>query len=151
MSDRIVANFGSQAPNDPDADKIVYTGPDSRDNDRNRIESGCQVNLPRSSSVCTSFPFSQAFSDKLADWQCDEWPPAASQQPAFRTKQSRIVYDVCQARKMVLSEANSRASLEGTAWLETTSSGSISLRTSGWPINRRFPIASDKAPLCAIR
>ncbi|KAF2822871.1 hypothetical protein CC86DRAFT_448011 [Ophiobolus disseminans] len=75
------------APNDPDNNKITYVGTGHADNDRNRIESGCQVNNPQGSSICRAFPFSQAFSNKLAtDWQCDEWPPALSQQPAFGQK-----------------------------------------------------------------
>ncbi|KAH8690415.1 hypothetical protein GQ44DRAFT_797098 [Phaeosphaeriaceae sp. PMI808] len=71
----------------PDANKITYIGknggPD-KENERNRYESGCDFKAEHSGSVCTNFPFSQKFSDKLAtDWQCDEWPPAMSQQKPF--------------------------------------------------------------------
>ncbi|KAF1843215.1 uncharacterized protein K460DRAFT_290699 [Cucurbitaria berberidis CBS 394.84] len=66
----------------PDANKITYTG--AQNNEQNRRESGCRVNNPSAASVCRSFPFSQAFTDKLAvDQQCDEWPPALAQQQPF--------------------------------------------------------------------
>lgn len=40
--------------------------------------------------MCTNFPFSQKFSNPTAtDWQCDEWPPALSQQPDFASKPNK--------------------------------------------------------------
>ena len=79
-----MANSFNQALKDPDANKIVYIGPNGNggEADRNRIESGCNFNNPSSGSVCTNFPFSQKFSNPTAtDYQCDEWPPALHQQP----------------------------------------------------------------------
>ncbi|OAQ65218.1 deoxyribonuclease nucA/NucB domain-containing protein [Pochonia chlamydosporia 170] len=86
-------NCQAQAHNIKDADKIVYTGPNSKDNDQNRRESGCQARHPQKphdsvTSVCQAFPYSQVLipSDKQSqalDWQCDEWPPASSQQQPF--------------------------------------------------------------------
>ncbi|KAM4060732.1 deoxyribonuclease NucA/NucB domain-containing protein [Hirsutella rhossiliensis] len=119
-------NCHAPANNIKDADKIVYTGPKSKDNDRNRRESGCQARHPpkgahqkrqnhkphkpkkptkphkptkptkpnkpkklgSTTSVCRAFPYSQRFipSDKHSEassWQCDEWPPASSQQQPF--------------------------------------------------------------------
>lgn len=73
-----------QASQDPDANKIVFIGPNGNNGeaDRNRVESGCNFNNPSSGSVCTNFPFSQKFSNPTAtDYQCDEWPPALHQQP----------------------------------------------------------------------
>lgn len=84
-----VANNFSQAPQDPDANKIVFVGQNGNaEIDLNRIESGCNFNNPSSGSVCTNFPFSQKFSDPTAtDYQCDEWPPALHQQPQpFNTR-----------------------------------------------------------------
>ncbi|KAK2597376.1 hypothetical protein QQS21_006000 [Conoideocrella luteorostrata] len=84
-----------QAPvhNVKDPDKIVYTGPGSKDNDQNRRESGCQARHPQKpndsvTSVCQAFPYSQKYipDDKQSQalsWQCDEWPPASSQQQPF--------------------------------------------------------------------
>lgn len=79
-----IAHSHNQANKDPDADRIVFIGPSGNNGeaDRNRVESGCNVNNPSSSSVCTNFPFSQKFSNPTAtDYQCDEWPPALHQQP----------------------------------------------------------------------
>jgi hypothetical protein len=76
-----------QHPNDPNANRITYIGPNGGLNDeaqRNRYESGCDFKAQHSGSVCRNFPFSQKFSNKLVDdWQCDEWPPAMSQQQLF--------------------------------------------------------------------
>jgi hypothetical protein len=76
-----------------DADKIVYTGPNSGDNDQNRRGSGCQASPQQDggrsvTNVCQAYPYSQKFipSDKQSQalsWQCDEWPPASSQQQPF--------------------------------------------------------------------
>ncbi|KAF2202271.1 hypothetical protein GQ43DRAFT_414083 [Delitschia confertaspora ATCC 74209] len=82
------------AAQDPDANKIVFIGPNGNNGEdaTNRVESGCQVNNPKeaSPSVCGNFPFSQKFSNPTAgpgdNYQCDEWPPAMHQQPAFGKK-----------------------------------------------------------------
>ena len=78
-----IANFFNQAPQNPDANQIVFVGPNGNGEvDQNRIESGWNFNNPSSGSVCSNFPFSQKFSNPTAtDWQCDEWPPALHQQP----------------------------------------------------------------------
>ncbi|EON68583.1 hypothetical protein W97_07841 [Coniosporium apollinis CBS 100218] len=78
-----------EAPNDPDANKITYIGPNGNNGeaDRNRYESGCQAQ--QGGSVCGNFPFSQKFIDdqsKATSYTCDEWPPAASQQETFDKK-----------------------------------------------------------------
>ncbi|KAK7419199.1 hypothetical protein QQZ08_010967 [Neonectria magnoliae] len=74
----------------PDATKITYIGPGNTvENDRNRVESGCQTS---GGSVCGNYPFSQKFiEDQSAagDMDCDEWPPAVSQQQLFGNKPHR--------------------------------------------------------------
>lgn len=86
-----------QARNDPDANKIVYTGPVSSDNDQNRRESGCRANIPQdpnpsSVSVCHAYPYSMKWipaanqGEAEDSWDCDEWPPASHQQPPFSSK-----------------------------------------------------------------
>lgn len=89
-------NCQAQAHKIKDADKIVYTGPNSKDNDQNRRESGCQARHPQKpndsvTSVCQAFPYSQKFipddqQKNALSWQCDEWPPASSQQQPFNTQ-----------------------------------------------------------------
>ena len=86
-------NCQAQAKKIKDADKIVYTGPKSKDNDQNRRESGCQARIPQKpndsvTSVCQAFPYSQKFipadqQKNALTYQCDEWPPASSQQQPF--------------------------------------------------------------------
>lgn len=86
-----------QAVNDPDANRVVYTGPQSPDNDQNRRESGCRANIPQdpnpsSVSVCHAYPYSMKWipaqnqGEAEDSWDCDEWPPASHQQPAFSSK-----------------------------------------------------------------
>lgn len=77
-----------QAAKDPDANKIEFIGSkNTAESDKNRIESGCNFNNPRSGSVCTNFPFSQKFSDPhTTTYQCDEWPPALARQVEFNKK-----------------------------------------------------------------
>jgi hypothetical protein len=63
----------------------VYIGPNGNngENQKNREASGCSAG---GFSPCGEFPFSQKFSDKtagLGEYQCDEWPPALSQQFPF--------------------------------------------------------------------
>ncbi|KAL9110581.1 MAG: hypothetical protein Q9227_004939 [Pyrenula ochraceoflavens] len=78
------------AANDPDANKITYIGPNggpNKDNQRNRYESGCQTG--NGGSVCGNYPFSQKWIDdqsKATSYECDEWPPAVSQQEQFDKK-----------------------------------------------------------------
>jgi hypothetical protein len=71
---------------------ITYIGPNGNngEDDRNRMESGCQLKNPSSGSVCTNFPFSQKFSNPTATgYQCDEWPPALAQQLTFEKKSDK--------------------------------------------------------------
>lgn len=82
----------------PDANKIIYVGPKGgpktaglTEADRNRIESGCTAeNGNAAGSVCRRFPFSQKWTtddqSKGPKFECDEWPPAASQQQPFGKK-----------------------------------------------------------------
>lgn len=80
------------AYNDPDANKITYIGPNGNngESDRNRYESGCQTKT--GGSVCGNFPFSQKFIDDQSQatrYDCDEWPPAVSQQDVFDKKANK--------------------------------------------------------------
>ncbi|KAI4639129.1 uncharacterized protein J4E78_011017 [Alternaria triticimaculans] len=66
--------------------RIVYVGPtkgNELEKAHNRQASGCSAG---GKSPCGEFPFSQKFSDKTAgpgEYDCDEWPPAMSQQLPF--------------------------------------------------------------------
>ncbi|OTB10081.1 hypothetical protein K445DRAFT_47973, partial [Daldinia sp. EC12] len=83
-----------------DPDKVIYE-PDAGQQDLNRINSGCRAltyqDGGRSTvSVCQSFPYSQKFipSNKQSEagkWQCDEWPPASSQQEPFNSKKGKRI------------------------------------------------------------
>jgi hypothetical protein len=82
----------------PDANKIVYIGKDGgpknggrTEGERNRLESGCQAeNGNAAGSVCRAFPLSQKWTtnnqSKPPTYECDEWPPASSQQQPFGKK-----------------------------------------------------------------
>lgn len=88
-----------QAADDPNANRITYIGPKGagnavdpttrkpREDDINRQESGCQA--ANGGAVCGNYPFSQDWINdqtQATNFDCDEWPPAASQQVAFNDK-----------------------------------------------------------------
>jgi Deoxyribonuclease NucA/NucB len=78
-----------QTRGNPDANKITYIGPNGNngEDDHNRYESGCQAQ--QGGSVCGNYPFSQKFIEdqsQAGNYDCDEWPPAASQQDPFDKK-----------------------------------------------------------------
>jgi hypothetical protein len=95
-----------QHPNDPNANRITYIGPNGGLNDeaqRNRYESGCDFKAQHSGSVCRNFPFSQKFSNKLVDdWQC------RSSNSSIRTLRFdlQIVCAACLAPRTDRSAAN---------------------------------------------
>lgn len=81
-----------QATNDPNANRITYIGPNGNNGEAttNRRESGCTA--AQGGSVCGNYPFSQAWIDdqsQATKYECDEWPPASSQQDAFNNKQNK--------------------------------------------------------------
>ncbi|ROV91229.1 hypothetical protein VMCG_09368 [Cytospora schulzeri] len=71
----------------PNPNRVTYIGNgQDAENSRNRLHSGC--NAATGGSVCRNFPFSQDFINEdnrhlIAANDCDEWPPAASQQNTF--------------------------------------------------------------------
>ncbi|KAK6956634.1 hypothetical protein Daesc_001913 [Daldinia eschscholtzii] len=83
-----------------DPDKVIYE-PDLEQQNVNRINSGCRAltyqDGGRSTvSVCQSFPYSQKFipsnkQSEVSKWQCDEWPPASSQQEPFDSKKGKRI------------------------------------------------------------
>ncbi|KAL9618755.1 MAG: hypothetical protein Q9160_006549 [Pyrenula sp. 1 TL-2023] len=80
------------ANNDPNANKVTYIGPNgnNKEDTTNRQESGCTA--AQGGSVCGNYPFSQVWIDdqsKATLYDCDEWPPASSQQVAFNNKQNK--------------------------------------------------------------
>ena len=82
------------AANDPDANLITYIGPNQdSESQKNRRDSACQVGNPKEAagtSMCTNFPFSQKYSDPTTTtYDCDEWPPAMSQQRDFNSKTTK--------------------------------------------------------------
>lgn len=87
--------------------KVTYLGANKKQNDQNRIESGCRASLRQesssgsmtgtSTSVCQQFPYGMKFipapdrldQTKAEDYQCDEWPPASADQPEFAKKKDK--------------------------------------------------------------
>ena len=76
-------------PLETDFHRRRYDG--TNDDNRNRVQSGCQAGR----SVCNVMPFSQAFHDpqdnRLGDTtiNCDEWPMATTKQGDFAPGQVR--------------------------------------------------------------
>lgn len=85
--------------------KVTYLGVDHKQNEQNRIESGCRAAIRQeggatgaltgsSTSVCQQFPYGMMFipdPDRLSQdaaeiYQCDEWPPASAEQPDYAAK-----------------------------------------------------------------